>query len=96
MGTLWIDSSLLIALGNERPQVLSPKTNLTKVINDHNCIIIISPVAIFTFTCEVSRLVETASSQQRLMELMLMMLLPNVYSKNAFKASYIPFHNCHT
>lgn len=61
LGSLWIDSSLLIALGNERPQVLSPRTNLTKVINDYNCITIISPVAIFNFICEISRFLKTAS-----------------------------------
>lgn len=44
-----MDSSLFIALQREIPQVLPPKTNLTKIINDYNCITIVSPVAIFTF-----------------------------------------------
>lgn len=35
--SLAIDTSSLIALGNERLQVLPPKTNLTKIINDYNC-----------------------------------------------------------
>lgn len=34
--SLGTDSSSLIALGNERLQVLLPKTNLTKIINDYN------------------------------------------------------------
>lgn len=70
--SLRIDSSSLIALGSERFQVLSPKTNLTKIINDYNYITIISSVAIFTFIWFLK-----IASQQKVTELLLL-LLPSI------------------